>query len=166
MPTKTPKIVAVASAADLDFRYGCTPAWWQLWKGMHEVGVDLIVTTVPRQGDRVAVVARRRRTRSTARRRRSRARATPSRGSRATSTCGAPRSSPDDTRADRAVREVDLALRDAALAQAPRVAARARARRRRRRRLHRPDVALPRHPDARCASASTCRSSSTTATCR
>ncbi len=41
---KTPKIVAVASAADLDFRYGCTPAWWQLWKGMHEVGVDLIVT--------------------------------------------------------------------------------------------------------------------------
>jgi glycosyltransferase involved in cell wall biosynthesis len=45
VPTKTPKIVAVASAADLDFRYGCTPAWWQLWKGMHEVGVDLIVTT-------------------------------------------------------------------------------------------------------------------------
>jgi hypothetical protein len=41
---KTPKIVAVASATDLDFRYGCTPAWWQLWKGMHEVGVDLIVT--------------------------------------------------------------------------------------------------------------------------
>ena len=37
--------MAVASAADLDFRYGCTPAWWQLWKGMHEVGVDLIVTT-------------------------------------------------------------------------------------------------------------------------
>ena len=45
MPTKTPKIVAVASAADLDFRYGCTPAWWQLWKGLHDVGVDLIVTT-------------------------------------------------------------------------------------------------------------------------
>jgi len=41
---KTPKIVAVASAIDLDFRYGCTPAWWQLWKGMHEVGVDLLVT--------------------------------------------------------------------------------------------------------------------------
>src|SRR5262249_17806461 len=39
-----PKLVAVASAADLDFRYGCTPAWWQLWKGMHDVGVDLIVT--------------------------------------------------------------------------------------------------------------------------
>jgi glycosyltransferase involved in cell wall biosynthesis len=43
-PTRAPKIVAVASAIDLDFRYGCTPAWWQLWKGMHEVGVDLIVT--------------------------------------------------------------------------------------------------------------------------
>jgi spore maturation protein CgeB len=42
--TKNPKILAVASAADLDFRYGCTPAWWQLWKGMHEIGVDLIVT--------------------------------------------------------------------------------------------------------------------------
>ena len=41
---KAPKILAVASAVDLDFRYGCTPAWWQLWKGMHEAGVDLIVT--------------------------------------------------------------------------------------------------------------------------
>jgi Glycosyl transferases group 1 len=39
-----PKILAVASAVDLDFRYGCTPAWWQLWKGLYEVGVDLIVT--------------------------------------------------------------------------------------------------------------------------
>jgi hypothetical protein len=41
---KAPKILAVASAIDLDFRYGCTPAWWQLWKGMYEVGVDLVVT--------------------------------------------------------------------------------------------------------------------------
>lgn len=40
----TPKILAVASAVDLDFRYGCTPAWWQLWKGMAEIGIDLIVT--------------------------------------------------------------------------------------------------------------------------
>jgi hypothetical protein len=38
------KIVAVASAVDLDFRYGCTPAWWQLWKGLYEAGADLIVT--------------------------------------------------------------------------------------------------------------------------
>ena len=41
---KAPKILAVASAVDLDYRYGCTPAWWQLWKGLYEVGVDLIVT--------------------------------------------------------------------------------------------------------------------------
>ena len=40
----TTKILAVASATDLDFRYGCTPAWWQIWKGLNEVGVDLIVT--------------------------------------------------------------------------------------------------------------------------
>jgi hypothetical protein len=40
----TPRILAVASAVDLDFRYGCTPAWWQLWKGMYEAGVDLVVT--------------------------------------------------------------------------------------------------------------------------
>jgi hypothetical protein len=40
----TPKILAVASAIDLDFRYGCTPAWWQLWKGLYEEGVDLVVT--------------------------------------------------------------------------------------------------------------------------
>ena len=39
-----PKILAVASAVDLDFRYGCTPAWWQLWKGLYEAGVDLVVT--------------------------------------------------------------------------------------------------------------------------
>jgi spore maturation protein CgeB len=38
------KILAVASAIDLDFRYGCTPAWWQIWKGLYEEGVDLVVT--------------------------------------------------------------------------------------------------------------------------
>jgi spore maturation protein CgeB len=41
---RAPKILAVASAIDLDFKYGCTPAWWQLWKGLHEAGADLIVT--------------------------------------------------------------------------------------------------------------------------
>ena len=39
-----PRILAVASAAELDYRYGCTPAWWQLWKGLYEAGTDLIVT--------------------------------------------------------------------------------------------------------------------------
>jgi hypothetical protein len=43
MPS-APRILAVASAVDLDFRYGCTPAWWQLWKGLYEEGADLIVT--------------------------------------------------------------------------------------------------------------------------
>jgi spore maturation protein CgeB len=41
---KAPRILAVASAIDLDFRYGCTPAWWQLWKGLYEAGADLVVT--------------------------------------------------------------------------------------------------------------------------
>jgi spore maturation protein CgeB len=41
---RAPKILAVASAVDLDFRYGCTPAWWQLWKGLYEAGADLVVT--------------------------------------------------------------------------------------------------------------------------
>jgi hypothetical protein len=39
-----PRILAVASAAELDYHYGCTPAWWQLWKGLYEVGADVIVT--------------------------------------------------------------------------------------------------------------------------
>src|SRR3954466_11013040 len=41
---RAPRILAVASAVDLDFRYGCTPAWWQLWKGLYEAGCDVIVT--------------------------------------------------------------------------------------------------------------------------
>jgi hypothetical protein len=41
---RAPKLLCVASAVDLDFRYGCTPAWWQLWKGMHDEGADLVVT--------------------------------------------------------------------------------------------------------------------------
>src|SRR5919197_3140089 len=41
---RTPKILAVVSAVDLSFRYGCTPAWWQIWKGMYEAGVALVLT--------------------------------------------------------------------------------------------------------------------------
>jgi spore maturation protein CgeB len=41
---RAPKILIAASAVDLDYRYGCTPAWWQLWKGLYEAGADLIVT--------------------------------------------------------------------------------------------------------------------------
>jgi glycosyltransferase involved in cell wall biosynthesis len=46
------KILALASAIDLDFRYGCTPAWWQLWKGLHDAGADVIVT--PYRGRAIA----------------------------------------------------------------------------------------------------------------
>jgi Glycosyl transferases group 1 len=49
---RTPKILAVVSAVDLSFRYGCTPAWWQIWKGMYEAGVDLILT--PYRGPAIA----------------------------------------------------------------------------------------------------------------
>jgi glycosyltransferase involved in cell wall biosynthesis len=45
---RPPKLLCVASAVDLDFRYGCTPAWWQLWKGLHDEGVELVV--VPYRG--------------------------------------------------------------------------------------------------------------------
>ena len=77
---KAPKILAVASAVDLDFRYGCTPAWWQLWKGMAEAGIDLIVTPYRGPRGRVAVVADRAESAATARRRRSPPRAAPWRG--------------------------------------------------------------------------------------
>lgn len=40
---RSPKLLIAASAVDLDFRYGCTPAWWQLWKGLYEEGADLVV---------------------------------------------------------------------------------------------------------------------------
>lgn len=40
---RAPKILAVVSSIDLSFRYGCTPAWWQLWKGMYEEGADLVL---------------------------------------------------------------------------------------------------------------------------
>jgi hypothetical protein len=41
---RPPKVLAVVSAIELEFRYGCTPAWWQIWKGLYEAGVDLILT--------------------------------------------------------------------------------------------------------------------------
>jgi glycosyltransferase involved in cell wall biosynthesis len=41
---RAPKLLAVVSAIDLEFRYGCTLPWWQIWKGLYEAGVDLILT--------------------------------------------------------------------------------------------------------------------------
>ena len=39
------KILAILSALDLSYRYGCTPAWWQLLKGLYENGAQVIATT-------------------------------------------------------------------------------------------------------------------------
>lgn len=36
------KLVCVVSALDINLGYGCTPAWWQLLKGLHELGHDVI----------------------------------------------------------------------------------------------------------------------------
>ena len=37
------KILAFASTIDLKYRLGCTPAWWQLFKALHESGNEVIV---------------------------------------------------------------------------------------------------------------------------
>lgn len=42
------KILAVCSSLDLRFPYSSTPAWWQLFKGLYEMGVEVIV--IPYQG--------------------------------------------------------------------------------------------------------------------
>jgi hypothetical protein len=42
------KLLCLVSALDLSFRYGCTPAWWQLFKGLYEEGHELIA--IPYQG--------------------------------------------------------------------------------------------------------------------
>jgi spore maturation protein CgeB len=42
------KILVVASALDLSLPYGCTAAWWQLLKALHENGAEVIV--IPYQG--------------------------------------------------------------------------------------------------------------------
>ncbi|MBA7627323.1 hypothetical protein ES703_34785 [subsurface metagenome] len=39
------KILAVCSSLDLRFPYSCTPAWWQLLKGLYEIGVEVIATS-------------------------------------------------------------------------------------------------------------------------
>lgn len=42
------RLLCICSALDLGFRYGCTPAWWQFFKGLYELGHDVIA--VPYQG--------------------------------------------------------------------------------------------------------------------
>lgn len=48
---KQVKILAVCSSLDLSSAYSCTPAWWQLLKGLYEIGVEVITT--PYQGPTV-----------------------------------------------------------------------------------------------------------------
>lgn len=38
------KLVCVCSALDIRLPYGCTSAWWQLMKGMHEAGHEVLAT--------------------------------------------------------------------------------------------------------------------------
>ena len=143
---RAPKILAVASAVDLDFRYGCTPAWWQLWKGLYEAGVDLVVT--PYRGRPIESPWWR---------------VAPNPTYREGETYAALRDGLARLKGDRYLRRAedvarrepvrpdhardDLACRDAALAAPPRAADRAGAARRRRR-VHGADGPLPRHPDS------------------
>ena len=142
---RQPRILAVASAVDLDFRYGCTPAWWQLWKGLYEAGVDLVVTpyrgrpvespwwrTAPnptyREGESYALL------------RSGLARLKGDRYLRRDE------DNPDESALDKADARDDLEGRHAPVAPAPRPPDRPRAPRRGAR-VHRADGALPRHPD-------------------
>jgi len=45
------KILNIVSAIDLTYGFGCTPAWWQLFKALYELGHELIV--VPYYGKNV-----------------------------------------------------------------------------------------------------------------
>ena len=141
---RAPKLLCVASAVDLDFRYGCTPAWWQLWKGLHDEGAELIVA--PYRGRPIETpwwrsapnpAYRRRRVLRLGARGRGEAegRPLPAAGR------GLPRRL---ARRPGHARD-DLARRHPALAPLPRASRRAGAARRGRR-LHGADGALPRHP--------------------
>ena len=37
------KILIVCSTLDLKYKMGCTPHWWQLFKGMYKMGNEVIV---------------------------------------------------------------------------------------------------------------------------
>lgn len=45
------KILIPCSTIDLKYRLGCTPSWWQLFKALHEIGNEVIIT--PYLGDPV-----------------------------------------------------------------------------------------------------------------
>ncbi len=37
------KFIAVVSTINLKYRLGCTPAWWQLLKSLHEIGNEVVI---------------------------------------------------------------------------------------------------------------------------
>ena len=39
------KLLALCSSLDLRRPYSSTPAWWQLLKGLYEIGVEVLATT-------------------------------------------------------------------------------------------------------------------------
>jgi len=45
------KILAICSSLDLRYPFSCTPAWWQLLKGLYEIGVEVIAA--PYQGQAI-----------------------------------------------------------------------------------------------------------------
>lgn len=45
------KILAITSAIDLKLKLGCTPAWWQLFKALYELGHEIIA--VPWNGEAI-----------------------------------------------------------------------------------------------------------------
>lgn len=45
------KLLIPCSTIDLKYRLGCTPSWWQLFKALHEIGNEVIIT--PYLGDPV-----------------------------------------------------------------------------------------------------------------
>jgi len=45
------KILVGCSTLDLQYKLGCTPSWWQLFKALHESGDEVIV--IPYLGDPV-----------------------------------------------------------------------------------------------------------------
>ena len=45
------KLLVLASTLDLKYRLGCTPSWWQLLKGLHETGNEVLA--IPYLGDPV-----------------------------------------------------------------------------------------------------------------
>ena len=161
---RVPKLLCVASAVDLDFRYGCTPAWWQLWRGLNDEGAELVVA--PYRGRPIETPWWRSAPNPTYAEAETYARA---RGALARlkgdKHLRREEDSPDDSLGDRLTREAIWSLVTPRWRRHLERLIEQRAARRRRR-LHRADGALPRVSRRRCATGSTCPSSSTTATSR